>query len=176
MLVATPELLDPNFAESVVLMARHDEEGAFGLVLTQPLETSVDRAWEQVSDVPCHHNGPLYCGGPCPGPLTAIHTQEFLLEMEILSNLYASMRSDHLEQLVVHTETPVRFFAGLSGWAPGQLEAELLTGSWQICQATPDHVFSYDENLWETVRSQIASSAVLDSLGIKHKPADPSVN
>ena len=176
LLVATSELLDPNFAQSVLLILQHNEEGALGLVLNQPLQTTVRQAWQQVSKLDCPFEGQLYRGGPCEGPLTAIHAEEFLLDIEVLPHVYASMRADHLEQLILKAESPLRFFAGTSGWAPGQLEAELMSGSWLTTPATAELIFSHDEELWDNTRREIAGKKVLSALNIKHVPGDVSSN
>ncbi len=175
-LVATPELLDPNFAKSVLLILQHNEEGALGLVLNHPLSVTVCQAWQQVSKLACPFEGQLYRGGPCEGPLTAIHAEEFLLDIEVLPHVYASMRADRLEQLILKAESPLRFFAGTSGWAPGQLEAELMSGSWLTAPATAELIFSHDEELWDNIRREIAGKRVLSALNIKHVPSDVSSN
>src|ERR1700761_360810 len=74
-LVASAELLDPNFARSIVLIVQHDENGAMGLVLNRPLETTVAEAWTQVSAVPYPNNDTLFQGGPCEGPLMVVHRE-----------------------------------------------------------------------------------------------------
>ena len=62
-LIASPKLLDPNFARSVVLMVQHGDEGALGLVVNRPLETSVEEVCEKVLETPCSTEGVLYQGG-----------------------------------------------------------------------------------------------------------------
>ena len=52
-LIAPPKMFDPNFFRTVVLMIQHNEEGALGLVLNRPLEMTLKKAWEQVSDTDC---------------------------------------------------------------------------------------------------------------------------
>lgn len=177
LLIAAPELLDPNFARTIVLIVRHQQsEGALGLVLNQPTNTSVREAWEQVSELPCHYDGQLYRGGPCEGPLTALHADELLLDVEVLPDVYASIQANHIEQLVAEDHSPIRFFAGTAGWAPGQLETELAEGSWLLAPATADLVFNTDERLWEKVQRKISGDAIISALGIKHIPDDPSSN
>ena len=54
LLVASTQLLDPNFIRTVVLMVQHNDEGALGLILNRPSDTRVSQVWERVSDSPCH--------------------------------------------------------------------------------------------------------------------------
>ncbi len=176
LLVATPELVDPNFAQSVVLILQHGIEGALGLVLNAPLGATVRQAWEQVSESPCDFEDRLYRGGPCEGPLTAIHAQQHLHDMELMTDVYASMRADHLEKLVANAESPLRLFAGTSGWAPGQIEAELGSGSWLTAAASSEIIFGHHEDLWTDVCKKITGHAILSALNIKHAPDDISLN
>jgi putative transcriptional regulator len=176
LLVASLDLVDPNFLKAVVLMVQHSEEGALGLVLNRPTNTTVKQALAQVSDTPCHCKELLGLGGPCQGSLMAVHTHELLKEIEILPNIYFSAESGNLQQLVVTTDNPVRFFVGFAGWGPGQLEAELETGSWRTTAARAEHIFDDGPNLWEQVTKQITSSALLSTLKIRHVPDDPSMN
>jgi putative transcriptional regulator len=177
LLVAAPDLLDPNFLRTTVLMVQHNDEGALGLVLNRPTNTTVRQALEQVSDTPCERDDLLHLGGPCQGSLMAVHTYEFLKEIEVLPNVFFSAEADNLEKLVaMNDDDAMRFFVGFAGWAPGQLEAELKTGSWRTTAATATHIFHSEKDLWEQLTKQIASSALLSTLKIKHIPQDPSVN
>ena len=87
LLIATPELADP-FNRSVVLLIRHNEEGALGLILNRRTSATLREAWSRLSEVPCHRDDSLFLGGPCEGPLVALHTNEFLLETEVMPGLY----------------------------------------------------------------------------------------
>ena len=106
----------------------------------------------------------------------AIHTDESLANIEILPGVYYSAEPDKLEQLVADKEKLVRFFAGYAGWGAGQLENELSAGAWQTAAATGDYVFHDGDDLWHTVRKDIASSVIFSTLKIKHVPQDPSLN
>src|SRR5437764_733950 len=94
LLIASPKLLDPNFAQSVILMIQHNDEGALGLVLNRPLGMSVRSAWEQVSEIPCEIESPLLKGGPCEGPLMVVHTSAALSQVEVLPGVYFSTEKD----------------------------------------------------------------------------------
>ena len=63
-----------------MLLVRHTDEGALGLILNRRTNALIQDAWDKVSDVPCHRDESIYLGGPCEGPLVALHTDEFLLE------------------------------------------------------------------------------------------------
>jgi putative transcriptional regulator len=175
-LIATKILRDSNFLRSVVLPVRHDDEGAFGLVLNRPMDAQLDQIWEQLSETPCARSEPLYVGGPVEGPFTALHTNEALSDLEVSSGLYFSGEKSHLEQLIASDEVPARFFVGFAGWGPGQLEAELNEQAWLTTGATIETIFSDPADLWERVNRSIAQAGVLSALHIKHVPPNPSLN
>ncbi len=178
LLIATPDLAEP-FTRSVVLLVRHNEEGALGLILNHRTSAQLEEAWNKLSDTPCHRQAPIYLGGPCEGPLVALHTQEFLLEIEVMQGLYFSAEKDKLETLAAQTDDPgasVKFFAGYSGWAAGQLENEIARGSWSVMPAKPEHVFWHEDELWKRATRFVADAAWRSTLGIKHVPPDLRVN
>src|SRR5688572_1282976 len=72
-LVASPHLSDPNFYKSVVLMVKHDEEGAFGLILNRPTTNTVREIWRAVTEQDLECEQPIYMGGPVSGPLVCLH-------------------------------------------------------------------------------------------------------
>jgi len=67
LLVSVPELPDV-FEQSVVLLVRHNDEGAFGLILNRPTDTRVAEVWHKVSERPCRNEGWLHVGGAGGGP------------------------------------------------------------------------------------------------------------
>ena len=175
LLVSAPELSDV-FERSVVLLVRHNADGAFGLILNRVTDSSVRDVWSKVSESECLSDEPLRVGGPVEGPLMALHTDETVMEMEVINGLYFSANRDKLEQLAVNTEQPARYFVGYSGWSPGQLEEELQRGSWQALPARAEHIFQSDDRLWEVVRREIADHVLRVQLGIKHVPPDVTMN
>jgi putative transcriptional regulator len=176
LLIATSELAEP-FARAVVLLVRHTEEGALGLILNRRMPASLKDAWDKVSDVPCHRDESIFLGGPCDGPLVALHTREFLLEIEVMPGVYFSAGKDKIERLASETDaSPVRFFAGYSGWAAGQLEAELARGAWSVMPATSEHVFEHEDTLWVRASRHVADAAWRQALGVKHTPSDLRLN
>ena len=176
LLIASPELPEP-FARAVVLLVRHNAEGALGLILNKSTSATLEEHWSQVSDVACHRDQAIFLGGPCEGPLVALHTDEFLLEIEVMPGLYFSAGKEKLESLAAQTdERPAKFFAGYSGWSPGQLENEIARGSWSVMPAEAEHVFAFGEELWGRARRHVADAAWRARLHIKHVPPDPRSN
>jgi putative transcriptional regulator len=176
LLAASRELRDPNFFRTVILLIRHNDEGALGLVLNRPTNTTLREVWSQVDDSPCQHEGVLHMGGPVQGPLMALHTEEFMLEEEVLPGLYFSASTDNLQRLVSGEHQPVAFFVGYAGWGAGQLENELKEGSWLVAPASPGEVFDQDDRSWDRLVRRVVGQQLFKAMQIKHVPNDPRVN
>lgn len=176
LLVASPQLLDPNFAKTIVLMVEHNEDGALGLILNRSTDVTIGQVWKQVSKTSCERHDPLHHGGPCEGPLMILHMHKSASEVEISSGIYFSSEKDHVEWLLEQHDDPIKFFVGCAGWAPGQLESELATDSWLTVAATTNEIFNGSEDQWGTVTRQIMCSTAYPSLNPRIVPEDPSMN
>jgi putative transcriptional regulator len=176
-LVASPQLQDPNFVRTVILMLHHSEEGAFGVVLNRPAENTVKQLWEKVGEGSCDNEQLVNVGGPVSGPLMALHTDASAAEMEVFPGLYFAAQRENLEKIVRENQHPLRIFVGHAGWGEGQLERELQQGAWLTSPANPEYVFCGPEtDLWKTVAKHIGDQLVMTALKIKHVPEDPSLN
>jgi putative transcriptional regulator len=177
LLVATPNLRDPNFERSVVLVLGHENSGALGVVLNRATGTSVREVlpgWESLAPDPAV----LFEGGPVQ-PDSAICVARarsgvagFLGFSRVVGQIGTVDLSRDPAGMRERLET-VRVFAGYSGWSPGQLEAEIDTGSWHVCHSLPSDAFSArPDDLWGMVwRRQGGLLAA-----IAHFPGDPSQN
>jgi putative transcriptional regulator len=175
-LIASPYLPDANFYRSVVLLVQHDENGALGLVLNRPTNQPLSEIWAKITNVPCDADMPVFVGGPCEGPLMAVHELAEYSEEEICEGVNFASQRDNLLAIVAQAERDYRVFSGYSGWGGGQLEAELRAGGWLTGPATSELVFADSEQLWRDVVQDIGDEILLDSLGIQHRPEDPSLN
>ena len=176
LLIASPHLRDPNFLRTVVLMVQHNDQGALGVILNRPTNTTMREAWDQVSDTPCEREETLYHGGPCEGPLMAVHSHLGASQIEVSPGIYFSTDRDDVATLVQQNDDPAKFFVGCSGWGPGQIERETKTGSWLTIPATCEQVFRDNEDQWAHLTNQIARSTGLVALNPKIIPEDPSLN
>ena len=176
LLVASPDLLDPNFHRTVVLIVEHSAQGTLGLVLNRPSDMQIKDLWEKIGDSPCESVQPLHFGGPVDGPLMAVHAHESLADSTVLPGLYFSMQKHHLDELISKPDDSYRFFVGNAGWSAGQLESEMQEGSWLTAPASVELVLYNGDDLWDKVRAQIVKSSLIDRLGIKHAPGDPRMN
>jgi putative transcriptional regulator len=173
-LIASPALLDPNFARTVVLIAEHTDEGAMGLILNRPTEAVVGEAVEELAGV-VSPGEPVFVGGPVQEESVMV-----LAEFDDPAQAAAVVIDDvgflsadaELEDLSGRTRR-ARVFAGHAGWGPGQLDAELDEGSWIVGEPEADDVFSEEPDaLWAAALARKGGAFAL----LARMPADPSVN
>jgi len=170
LLVASPILLDPNFARTVVLILQHDEEGALGVVLNRPTAEPVEfhlPEWAPRLEEP----PVVFLGGPVE-PAVAIgvvRSQRSLEPTALVGVGMVDLGADPAST----PAGPVRVFSGYSGWGAEQLEAELAEEAWIVVNALPVDVFTdRPDALWSDVlRRQGGELAMLAGY-----PADPSLN
>ena len=176
LLVASPQLQDPNFVQTVVLMIQHEQQGAFGLVLNRPGDKSVDDVWRIIEKDPPGCEELVYIGGPVPGPLVALHTLEDLSDQQVLPGLFVTAQAAAFEELVARPDHEFRIYSGHSGWGDGQLEDELKVGGWLTTDATFEDVFCDYQELWKQVTSRIGIGIIAPGLREDQIPDDPSLN
>jgi putative transcriptional regulator len=173
LLIAGPGLVDPNFWRTVVLIVEHSDDGALGLVLNRPSETTVGEAvsdLQQVLDL----DDPLYVGGPVQ-PSALIVLAEFdrpddaaLIAFDDVGVLASGAQEE--PDLSVRRG---RAFVGHAGWGPGQLDSEVERGDWILDPAKREDAFTVTPlELWESVLTRKGGSYAL----VARMPPDPSVN
>ncbi|MFT5569634.1 MAG: putative transcriptional regulator, partial [Cyclobacteriaceae bacterium] len=132
LLISEPYLPDKNFERSVVLLCEHNDEGTFGLIINQPSDT----VFEEIIPESSGFDAEVYVGGPVQqNTLHFIHRAPDLIDyvMKIDSELYYGGDQDKLFSIIDTRQIrkeDFRFFAGYSGWSPGQLKEELIAKSW----------------------------------------------
>lgn len=174
LLIAGPALLDPNFWRTVVLIVEHADEGALGLVLNRPSETTVGEVVPQLEDL-LALDDPLFIGGPVqPSALMVLAQFEDPVQAALLAfdDVGVLGSSDDEEDPSVGVRTG-RAFVGHAGWGPGQLDAEVERGDWILDPARLDDAFTQEPaGLWSTVLTRKGGTYAL----IARMPADPSWN
>src|SRR5438874_2443173 len=93
LLIATPSLIDPNFARTVLLMLGHDRDGAMGLVLNRPTEATISDLAGTVFEEGFEWDKPIHLGGPVTGPFMVIHTIEVLADQEVVPGVYHTLEA-----------------------------------------------------------------------------------
>lgn len=154
LLVATPELQDPNFADTVVLLLDVTEEGALGVVLNRPSQIMVADVLEPWRDVVAEPEV-LFRGGPVgtDGALAVgalRDPQDPPVGWRPVAGLLGMVDLDTPTELVDGTLSAMRVFAGYAGWGAGQLDVELAEGSWLLAPVQTDLVFQTSiDTMWE---------------------------
>lgn len=161
LLLAMPQLHDPNFARAVVLMIEHGAQGSFGLVINQPspitateLLDSLEMSWRG------DPSAVVWSGGPV-SPSTGWVLHEPWPSrvrgglVEVSDEISLSTSPDQLRAIALAPPGRIRLLLGYSGWGPGQLAEEMAAGAWLHAEASPDLVFETPaDQIWErAVRS-----------------------
>ncbi len=173
-LISEPSLRDFYFRQSVVLLAEHNAEGTFGVIINKPIEVRLKDVIKGFTG----YNLPVFLGGPVKtDSLFFIHTRgEIDQSVPIMQGLYWGGDLDVIKTMLKNkTLAPkeIRFFIGYSGWSPMQLDRELREKSWVLSQTTVSEVINDNpETLW---------SNYLKSMGHDYAiwanfPADPTFN
>ena len=178
LLVASPGLADPNFHQTVVLIAAHGETGALGLILNRELELDLADGWERISRQPCLRDQKLRDGGPVQGALMVLHDDRSMAEVVVLDDVYLWTDFKAVTSLIGTVEGRAEFYATHSGWGSGQLEAELAEGTWLVLPATADHVFGDLDafDLWKSARTDFGRREIQDLVSPRLLPDDPRTN
>ncbi|MEZ4281988.1 MAG: YqgE/AlgH family protein [Myxococcota bacterium] len=177
LLVAMPQLADPNFRRAVVLIVHHDADSTFGLVLNREVELSVrelceslDFSWNGRAGAEVGWGGPVETN---TGWLLFQDDVDTDIEGDQVSRLEGELcfagSMDVLRQLAAHPPQDLRIFLGYAGWGKGQLEAELAQGAWVVAPLSPEIVFDVPaDEMWEHVlrAMQIDPARLFSTAGV----------
>lgn len=179
LLAAYPDMLDPNFMHSVVLICQHDGQGAHGVVVNRRTDLTAAELF------PDHHTlggseFPVHLGGPVEQTsLQFVHVVPERIPggVSIDGRLWLGGELDALGEHLVGQPAQalreVRLFLGYSGWGRGQLEGELGTGSWLPAPPSLEAVFGEGgETVWRRVVRSIGKGGA----GLQAQPPDVSWN
>jgi putative transcriptional regulator len=176
LLIAGPALRDPNFWRTVVLIVEHSSDGALGVVLNRPSETTVADAVPELDEL-VDGEDELFVGGPVQ-PSGVIVLARFadpaaaaMIAFEDVGVLGVGGPGE--DRPPADAVRDARAFVGHAGWGPGQLDSELERGDWFLEPAGHDDAFSKAPlELWERVLVRKGGSYAL----VARMPADPSLN
>lgn len=164
-LVSMPQLQDDYFGGSLVYILDHDEKGAFGVIVNKALDLTLKRVFSQLSiatDDTSVNQQAVLCGGPVDeghGLVLHPHGVNFESTRNFSGGVSLSSSRDILES-IARGQPPGDYLIilGHSGWAPGQLESEMLANAWLSCDATTDILFD--------IPLHLRRQAVGDRLGV----------
>ena len=174
LLLSMPQMTDPNFAKTVVLLCEYTDQGAFGLVVNRPMN---EPAWTLVKTEPAVRVDPdlrLWIGGPVDPQRTWVLSADGSgsdeEQKEISPGVVLSAsRALTLQVLQEPPSSRARVLVGYSGWGPGQLETEIASSSWLTIAVDPSLIFDVPaEQMWEAAIRRLGSdpSAFQASSGV----------
>jgi putative transcriptional regulator len=176
LLLATPELLDPNFVGTVVLLLDVNDDGAVGVVLNRPSALPVADVlgeWGEVVEEPevLFQGGPVSTDGAIAVALASDGAES--AGFRPVAERLGVLDLDTPQELVNGAVERLRIFAGYAGWGAGQLEAEIAEGSWYVVPGEPHDAFAFDTaDLWRQVLRRQPGGLALHVT----RPADPDLN
>ena len=145
LLVARTEVPDSNFKDSVVLVMNNIGPAPAGVIINRPTRIAVSRLFPDLERL-AQLDDKLYFGGPVETALVS-----FLFRTDtppehatqVLDGVHFSTNGELLRKLLGRDKPMdgLRIFIGHSGWAPGQLEAEIARGDWALAPAETDTIF-----------------------------------
>lgn len=179
LLLAMPQLADPNFSRAVVLMIEHSENGSFGLVINHPspikateLLESLEMSWRG------EDSAVVWAGGPVSPSTGWVLHEPFSFDepigaaepgrgtIEVTSTISLSTSPDRLRAIASAPPRNVRLLLGYSGWGPGQLAQEMARGAWLHTAADPRLVFETPpDRMWEAAMKTLGIDAGDLSIG-----------
>lgn len=161
LLVARPTMPSNLFSYSVVLLMRHDSEGAFGFILNRPggeaklADLMKDLEQPLPDPMPANPSLGMYLGGPVEiGTLFLLHSADLPSAdtISIAGRYVLSKPLEMMNRMAKTGEAPkhAMLFLGYSGWGPGQLDNEIKRGDWEVIEPGDDLVFSgKSRETWE---------------------------
>ena len=172
LLLSMPQLQDPNFARTVVLLCEFNADGAFGLVLNRPTSAAASEMVQLEPPVIGGNDLPLWIGGPVePQRGWILLGDEPPTEFKLIRDgLYLSTSQTLLREVLTRRPRPrARVLAGYAGWGPGQLDEEIAQSAWLMSDVDLDLVFDVAADaMWETAIRRLGAdpSSLTTSHGV----------
>lgn len=189
LLIAMPNMTDPRFEKSVVLMVSHDERHAMGVVVNKPLaDVELGDLLEQLEIDPRQGAGgePVYYGGPVQNDRgLVVHSLDYKTSqtMTVGPGLGVTASKDILVDIggaAAKRKGPARYLLaiGHAGWGAGQLESEIAVNAWCHSDADADLIFGGDaKDLWKAaLKSLGVTAAMLSPEWSRVRPDDAPLN
>lgn len=179
LLVASRELADPNFAETVILLVHYDTEGVVGLMLNRRTHIPISRVFSQIKAAK-RRSDPVYLGGPVETPTVfALLQSTHKLEKaeHVFGGVYWISSKTALEKAISSRADPghLHIYLGYAGWSADQLKSEVRLGGWFIFPAEQQTVFNaHPESLWREMikKTELNVAGCPATASPERKPTD----
>ncbi len=156
LLLAMPQVVDPFFHRSVVLLVHHDDEGSLGFILNRPTEIKIsdildgmEIQWQGAAEEVAHFGGPVQ---PQLGSVLFAAEAEALPagSQQVVPGVALTQHVGDLSQLAALPPAALRLFLGYAGWGAGQLVGEILRNDWLMAPPSQELLFQPNpEDSWE---------------------------
>ena len=161
-LVASPSMGDPRSDRAVILMVRHGQDGALGIVINKPLgERPLANLLEIFGEKGSNAAGQvrIFAGGPVQRELGfVVHTADYRRSgtLDVDGRVAMTSSREILRDIAANQGPKKSLIAfGYAGWAPGQLEGEMERRVWSTAPADETLIFDEDrEKVWESAFSR----------------------
>jgi putative transcriptional regulator len=163
LLLSMPQMSDPNFERTVVLLCQHSADGAFGLVINRPVTTTARVTSSERPDEGSEQELEVWVGGPVEPERSWILTSDATDDdraVVVSEGVYLSTSALVLRRIIDGAANDrTRLVAGYAGWGPGQLDAEMAASAWLSMDVQLDLVFDTPaERMWETAIRRLGAS------------------
>ncbi|NRA66448.1 MAG: YqgE/AlgH family protein [Pseudobacteriovorax sp.] len=162
LLIALPQLQDPNFVRSVVLLLEHDDQGAMGFVINRIADYTLKDILHEDNKLKTFGDAPAWIGGPIQTDRAVVlHNCQEVASETSYGDIKVSSSAESLEELLdmpkgfFTAKHAFRFIVGYAGWGAGQLSAEIRGGAWIQTDFDHEIVFNTDPKHMWTAAMQI---------------------
>lgn len=168
LLLAMPQVLDPFFYKSVVLLQHHEEEGSQGFIVNRPTGVKVSEILEDLKIPWLEANGSLaFFGGPVQPQLGTLlfrdeDTGAAKARQEVCPGVALTQHLGDLESLTEKPPETFRLLLGYAGWDNGQLVKEILRNDWMTAPVQGDLLFNEDpDDIWQLAMESVGIDPAL---------------
>ena len=139
--------MEDFFYDSLIYICEHDERGAFGLVINQPLKLTTKKLFKSLNlsaDTLVHDLDRVMQGGPVDvDKVFVLHGKQSASDAstKLLENLYLSTDAEILKRITKQADTTLKVFLGYCGWGANQLDEEFNEGAWEVIKTSQERIF-----------------------------------
>jgi putative transcriptional regulator len=170
-------LQEPAFAETVIYLCEHTEDGAVGIIINRPSKVTLKELTNQLEisvEITEKNDKAILLGGP------VAQQQGFILfgtdlakkpeSKERTSEITFSSSIDMLTEIAKGKGPEMNIISlGCAGWGAGQVEKELMENSWLLAPPNANIIFKLPfQQRWEAAAASIGVNRAFLSGDIGH--------
>ena len=153
LLISSPEIAGDLFDKSIILICEHDANGTMGFIINKPLiDINMGTIWANLGYEEKNLRSAsedVFIGGPlASNAMFVIHSPEYFIDKKTIKvcEEISVTGTKEITDDIQKGQGPkkVLFLLGYSGWAPGQLEDEIMRDSWFVSEKIENLIFSVD--------------------------------